>query len=49
MSVSFPAAAEERTVIDAAYISVVASSFRRENLARRLVELFQVIRSSPFE
>jgi hypothetical protein len=38
-----PAAEVERTVIDTAYMSVVARMFRREVVASRLTELIKVI------
>jgi hypothetical protein len=45
--VSSPAAEAERTVIEAAYISAVASTFRRDVFANRLIELVRTIHLSP--
>jgi hypothetical protein len=44
---SSPAAEEERTVIEAAYMSAVARTFRRDVFASRLIELVQTIHLSP--
>ncbi|WP_143198077.1 hypothetical protein [Bradyrhizobium sp. AS23.2] len=45
---SLPAAEVERTVIEAAYMRVVARIFRREMPAIRLTELIKAICSFPF-
>jgi hypothetical protein len=45
--VSSPAAEEERTVIEAPYMSAVARTLRRDVFASRLIELVQAIDLSP--
>jgi hypothetical protein len=44
-----PAAEVERTVTEAAYMSVVARIFRREVVASRLTELIKGICCFPFQ
>jgi hypothetical protein len=47
VSVSSPATEEGRTVIETAYVSAVASTFRRDAFASRLIELVRTIHLSP--